>query len=343
MLCPACGKEQVRAPECRSCGVVFSRYFSGRRLTSARRSLVRITPPPGSRPWLLAVLAGALLVMAMLRPDSEDGATPPDEADAVADLDLVEEPEAPTEAPGLTADQITWGLELDNWQAPGYSAPAAPEAPAEPAPEPTIDESVAPPPPDEADAAAEALPPGGQSPIRHEPAAVAVAPPRGETSAPYGDDGSSPNELFDPVGGRGWYEGIDGYERALDERDRRDRTMVVYFHASWCAWCSRFRREYLSHRDMRAFLDDTIRVHIDPEQGLAEAELATLYGVRGFPSFYVIPAGTERPERLHPFLGDVELSPEEFVRLCRHVSRGLIYDEPSVLGGRGVLPFTFDG
>lgn len=333
MLCPACGREQVRAPECRSCGVVFARYFRGRRLTSARRSLVRMPASRAARPWLLAGLAVALLFMAWTLRPSDDGSSLGGHVPAViAEAAAETGDESPTFAPGLTADQLTWGLSVDSWQAPGYEPPPAQmeetEVPAQalPAASPT-----------------EPLTPGGESPIRHEPAEAPDAPSTGETASSEADAGGSRNDRYDPVGSRGWYEGIDGYEQALDERDRNDRTMVVYFHASWCNWCARFKAEYLTHRDMKGFLDDVIRVHIDPEQGVAEADLATMYGVRAFPSFFVVPAGTERPERLHPFLGDVEMSPERFARLCRHVSRGLYYDEPAVLGGDGVVPFTFDG
>ena len=96
---------------------------------------------------------------------------------------------------------------------------------------------------------------------------------------------------------------------------------------------------------MKAFLDRTVRVHIDPENSEGEAELATLFGVRAFPSFFVVPAGTERPERLHPFLGDVELDPEEFASRAAYVARGVVfpYDEPDVLSFDGLRPLDSDG
>jgi hypothetical protein len=338
ITCPACGKEQNKSAECRSCGVVFSRYGEARSLFTARR-----TPTRGPRSprgtlrdaldpgWLMVALAvgiGVVLGRASVEPPTP--APSPRVADA-ADV----EPSSPVEfterveSPGLSAAQLRYGLDLTDWNADG----SVPQEPIE------TDESEPDEPEVDAPTAAAPEPPAAPTPV---PGASVRGLP-GESTSPLADRTTSPNSRFDPVGTRGWYEGFAGYERALQERDKRDRTLVVYFHAPWCEWCARFRRDYLSHADLRDFLDDTIRVHIDGENSDEEAELATYFGVRAFPSFFVVPAGTERPERLHPFLGDVELDPESFARLCRHVAEGRTFTEPRVLGGRGVVPFGFGG
>jgi thiol-disulfide isomerase/thioredoxin len=148
----------------------------------------------------------------------------------------------------------------------------------------------------------------------------------------------SVNERYDPVGSGGWYAGVDGLEKALAERDRNGRTLVVYVHAPWCPHCRRFRDEYLTHPAMLRFLDRVVRVHVNAEASEEAAGLATDWGVQGFPSFFVVPAGTERPERLHPFLGDVTLSPERFAALADRVSRGGLLPVPAMLSADGVVP-----
>jgi hypothetical protein len=359
ITCPACGREQDSATDCRKCGIVFARYGEARSLFTARRTPTRgprspraalVDLHPGWRTVLLAMAFGLVGGYAIWF-DVEPAPTPVSATTSVlvapgGPTDPVAAPDA-EEAPGLTADQLRWGL-VDTWRAPAEEAAAAEPpavedqavAPTEPQRSPPAEPEVEPEPEPRA---RPAVPPRGAS--RETTLGSSLRTPRGETSAPYAArGGGSPNRRFDPVGSRGWYEGIDGYERALDERDRNTQTLVVYFHAPWCSWCARFRKEYLSHRDMKAFLSDVVRVHIDPENSEAEAELATLFGVRAFPSFYVVPAGTERPERLHPFLGDVELTPRDFASRAAYVARGVVfpYDQVQVLSFDGLRPFDYD-
>jgi len=338
--CPACGSQQDKAPECRDCGVVFARFGQARSLFTARRTgprrgppVVRSTPrPQPSWPVVAAALALGLGLGWALRGSPSE--TPP-ALTPTADVATVAPPARdetplvlPRPAPGLRAAQLGYGDELVSWRADGAEPPAAEREPVraqEPELEPAPNDEQAQPPP-------------------AEPRAPAVVDPAaGRGASLVGGAGASRNERYDPVGSRGWYAGFAGYERALDERDRTGKTLVVYFHASWCTWCARFRGEYLSSKPMRRFLDDVIRVHIDPEAGDAEADLSTFFGVQAVPSFFVVPAGTERPERLHPFLGDVELDPETFARLCEHVARGGAYPEPRSLGAGGVVPWSFEG
>ncbi len=353
ITCPACGKEQAAATDCRGCGIVFARYGEARSLFTARRTPTKGPRSPRSaltelRPsWRVVLLAMGFGLIGgyAIWFDGEPEPTAPTTVTVqtpAAEAAPASDPVSAEAAPGLTADQLRWGL-VDEWTAPGERANPGPDGPSG---RQVADERANPGPhdPSERQVADERANPG---PHDSSGPRLTDSPrsPRGETTADYAArGGGSPNERFDPVGGRGWYEGLDGYERALDERDRYDKTLVVYFHAPWCNWCARFRREYLSHPDMKAFLDRTVRVHIDPENSDAEAELATMFGVRAFPSFYVVPAGTERPERLHPFLGDVELSPEEFASRAAYVARGVVfpYDEPDVLSFDGLKPLHYD-
>jgi len=341
--CPACGSQQDKAPECRDCGVVFARFGEARSLFTARRTgprrgplVVRSAPRPRpSWPLVAAALTlGLGLGWALRGPPSETAPalTPTADVVAVAPPARDETPLIlPRPAPGLRAAQLGYGDELVSWRADGAEPPVAE---LEPAQEPELEPERLKAPEPQSERAEETQPPST-------PAVDDPAPGRGASLV--GSAGASRNERYDPVGSRGWYAGFAGYERALDERDRTGKTLVVYFHASWCTWCARFRGEYLSSKPMRRFLDDVIRVHIDPEAGDAEADLSTFFGVQAVPSFFVVPAGTERPERLHPFLGDVELDPETFARLCEHVARGGAYPEPRSLGAGGVVPWSFEG
>jgi thiol:disulfide interchange protein len=117
---------------------------------------------------------------------------------------------------------------------------------------------------------------------------------------------------------RSWYAGAGGYERAVAEQRASGAPMAVYFYVDWCPYCARMGREILPAREVRQFLDGVVKVRVNPESGAAEAALAEEFGVRGFPSFFVVPqvGGVDRA-KVHPFKRDGDLTPSEFVEECR--------------------------
>lgn len=134
--------------------------------------------------------------------------------------------------------------------------------------------------------------------------AVSVAPPpmaAGPVAAPV-----SP-----------WYEGAEGYRQANLERERYGRPMAVYFHTDWCGWCRKMESEILSASETNGYLDEITKVRINPERGKEEAALARQYGVRGFPSFFIVPASGGSGRKVHPFSANHAMSPAEFVAACR--------------------------
>jgi len=118
-----------------------------------------------------------------------------------------------------------------------------------------------------------------------------------------------------------WYEGASGYAEAEREHRLRGTSMVVYFYTDWCGYCKRMDSGILSTTEASVFLDRTLKVKVNPEQGSAEQALASSYGVRGYPSFFVVSAKGP-PSRVHPFQRDasgqwIEMTPGEFVAECR--------------------------
>jgi len=344
LVCPACGKEQVPQPECRRCGLIFSKTGGARSLFTARRlpdrggkapraAGARWSMPRLAAGWLPVVAAAAFALGWGLRgsPTVDANEAAPEAKGAVAE---------PTDArassaPGLSIGQLRALGDADEWSARGIEESARPGLA-------VVDDAPAPEAAPEAGSEAGALEP---APAPSASAGLVLAipgepPPLGTSAARLPATGAaSPNDRYDPVGTRGWYRDVAGYEKALDERERSDgKALVVYFHAPWCPHCKRFRQDYLSHRAMRRFLDGAIRVHVDAESSPEAAGLATEWGVRGFPSFFVVPAGTERPERLHPFLGDVTLDPVEFAALADKVARGGVLPVPAMLTADGVRP-----
>ncbi len=120
---------------------------------------------------------------------------------------------------------------------------------------------------------------------------------------------------FAPVS---WYEGADGMERAVAEARQHEKPLVVYFRTDWCGYCRQFERDLLSTEEVSLFMDKLVAVVINPEAGRREANLAEMYGVRGFPAMYLHPATLERPQPIQRMMiGDGRprlKTPVEFVQ-----------------------------
>jgi thiol-disulfide isomerase/thioredoxin len=104
-----------------------------------------------------------------------------------------------------------------------------------------------------------------------------------------------------PYSFRGWEEGVEGFEDVAREHDSRQKSVIVYFHTDWCGWCRRLERDYFDHPRFSRWLGRMPRVHINPEDGEGERAIASMFKVRGYPTFVVMPGGTTWYSRLHPF------------------------------------------
>jgi len=71
-----------------------------------------------------------------------------------------------------------------------------------------------------------------------------------------------------------WREGASGFSDAESDRKRLGAPMAVYFFTDWCGWCRRFESAYLPSPEVEEYLNDVVRVRINPENGSAERALA---------------------------------------------------------------------
>jgi thiol-disulfide isomerase/thioredoxin len=114
-----------------------------------------------------------------------------------------------------------------------------------------------------------------------------------------------------------WLNGAQGYERAVQLQRELNVPLVVYFYTDWCPFCRSLESQYLPAAPVQSYLKGALKVRINAE-GSAEKNLATQFGITGYPSFFVIRNSSSLPMRVHPFRrGAPNLSPAEFARACR--------------------------
>ncbi len=122
-----------------------------------------------------------------------------------------------------------------------------------------------------------------------------------------------------------WYTGLEGYNRAISAHRESRAPLVVYFYVDWCGYCRHLDNKMLPSDEVQSFLKRVVKVRINPEAGDEEERLAELYGVTGYPSFFVIAKPSEAPVKVHPFRAvdgePVALPPAQFALRCRQVAR----------------------
>jgi len=121
-----------------------------------------------------------------------------------------------------------------------------------------------------------------------------------------------------------WYEGAKEYVRAQDEHRSMQAPLLIYFHTDWCPYCKKLDRDIFPSDEVSQFMRSVVKVRINPEAGPDERVLADQFGVRGYPSVFIIPINSDAPTKIYPFkrFGEtfVAVKPSEFVRACREAS-----------------------
>jgi hypothetical protein len=137
------------------------------------------------------------------------------------------------------------------------------------------------------------------------------APPTARLPEKPGAASSAPGPIT-PV----WYIGANGFEGADLERQSARATLVVYFQKRSCDACRKFEREVLASAEVKSFLENVVKVRVDPGDGVREQRLARRFGVERLPALAVIPQ--RGPPHLVPLeRGRALLSPHELIAFCR--------------------------
>ena len=114
-----------------------------------------------------------------------------------------------------------------------------------------------------------------------------------------------------------WSNGATAFESAMASRGDEPMPIVVYFYADWCGYCKRFNSA-LSEGSID--LTDFVKVRINPEKGSREQALAEKFGVRGYPSVFIIPAGSNEARKVRTAGEWDEESEDAFTQSCRRAA-----------------------
>lgn len=135
---------------------------------------------------------------------------------------------------------------------------------------------------------------------------------------------SEPTRRTDVVS-RSWYSGAGEYVTAMDAHRSMQTPLLVYFYTGWCPYCKKLEQEILPTEEVAQFMRSVNKVRINPEGGPDERAIADQFGVRGYPSVFIIPGNSDAPVKIYPFkkVGEtfVAVTPSEFITECERASK----------------------
>ena len=142
--------------------------------------------------------------------------------------------------------------------------------------------------------------------------------------APQDSWASEPTGRADIVS-TSWYSGAGEYVTAMDEHRSMQTPLLVYFYTGWCPYCKKLDQEILPSEEVAQFMSSLNKVRINPEAGPDERALADQFGVRGYPSVFILPANSDAPIKIYPFkkvgVSFVAVTPSEFLSECEQASK----------------------
>ena len=107
-----------------------------------------------------------------------------------------------------------------------------------------------------------------------------------------------------------WAQGFEGYVKTSRLQADTGKPMAVFFYTDWCTSCKQLREEILSSPEVSEYMANVHPVKVNPESDVLENRLAQEFGVIGYPSFFIVDAGTDK---IKPIRRTANITPEQFV------------------------------
>jgi thiol:disulfide interchange protein len=115
-----------------------------------------------------------------------------------------------------------------------------------------------------------------------------------------------------------WYSGYAGMEKAIREQRSTGKPMLVYFYTDWCPYCRQFETDLLAEDEVTDYLDDVLKVRINPEAGVEEQHVSSMYRVTGYPTLIMHSGASNTMSRVNRMVQEREgvrlMTGDEFVR-----------------------------
>ncbi|MFC1532952.1 tetratricopeptide repeat protein [Thermodesulfobacteriota bacterium] len=112
-----------------------------------------------------------------------------------------------------------------------------------------------------------------------------------------------------------WEHGATGYELNFMIAEEEEKPLILYFHVEDSVWCKKMNENYLAVYEVEEFFSDIPKVDVNPDKGEFEKALAAKFGVEQFPAFFItIPSFKTKPQRIHPFSKDHNMTVNEFIK-----------------------------
>jgi len=107
-----------------------------------------------------------------------------------------------------------------------------------------------------------------------------------------------------------WFSGQRGYAKALEIQQVTRKPYLIYFYTDWCPSCRNFAANVFRLPQVRKALGGALKVQVN---GDLKEKVMTEFGVRGYPTIYIVPASGQ------PVSVSSGTSAADFLRLCRQI------------------------
>lgn len=97
---------------------------------------------------------------------------------------------------------------------------------------------------------------------------------------------------------REWLEDAAGYKQAMAFQSKYNNQMLIFFSTDWNESCEYLWKELLNTSDFKKQTTGIVKLRINPEHGKNEGELAAKYGLRKYPSTFMIDKPFDKPRKI---------------------------------------------
>lgn len=99
----------------------------------------------------------------------------------------------------------------------------------------------------------------------------------------------------------------NGYTPGMALAEKEGKSIFLYFHASWCGYCGKLKKETFTDDRVKAYLNDHfVSISVDTEK---QGELAGQWGVRGLPNMWFLESDGAKISNLPGFVDADQLLP----------------------------------